>query len=134
MPKVSSRVCSEHFICGTRTVENPDPVLKLGYDYNKPLKSKIPATHIESVSAKKKSKKTCESETSNLVTTLPSASLPNKSIPNEINNTPPDVSNNAEEVSSLDTNNPLISKASRPKHITHDHPYSYGWFDRYGQS
>ena len=31
-PKESSRVCSEHFVDGTPTLQNPDPTLKLGYE------------------------------------------------------------------------------------------------------
>lgn len=32
LPGVDDRVCSEHFIDGMPTLENPDPTLKLGYD------------------------------------------------------------------------------------------------------
>lgn len=62
MPKASSRVCSEHFISGKPTVDNPDPVLKLGYDCRKPHKRKNPATRLESVTAPKKGKRNPGSE------------------------------------------------------------------------
>ncbi|CAN8030882.1 unnamed protein product [Ixodes persulcatus] len=31
-PSKSSRVCSDHFLDGRRTAENPVPFLRLGYD------------------------------------------------------------------------------------------------------
>ena len=34
-PCGNDRVCSEHFVDGIPTVENPNPTLKLGYDLNK---------------------------------------------------------------------------------------------------
>lgn len=41
-PKTSSRVCSEHFVSGKPTEEDPDPILKLGYEAKITLKRKLP--------------------------------------------------------------------------------------------
>ena len=38
-PCSNDRVCSEHFVDGIRTVENPNPALKLGYELKLYLES-----------------------------------------------------------------------------------------------
>jgi len=47
MPKKSSRVCSDHFVRGKPTNENPDPELNLGYKKILKPKRKFPAVRLE---------------------------------------------------------------------------------------
>ena len=44
-PCGSDRVCSEHFIDGIPTRENPNPTLKLGYDIKSNLKLETDKTN-----------------------------------------------------------------------------------------
>lgn len=54
-PGTSDRICSNHFVNGEPTLENPDPILDLGYE--KEMKSKRRVLKRGSVSLQKKSKK-----------------------------------------------------------------------------
>lgn len=48
VPSESSRVCSEHFISGTRTSANPTPVLKLGYELKARKETPLSEIHQDS--------------------------------------------------------------------------------------
>lgn len=84
LPKNSSRVCSEHFTAGKPTDDNPDPVLKLGYERKLQSKRKLPAERTEPPVKRPKTCLECllepdEQETTNIeLVSIDVTTTPNK--------------------------------------------------------
>ena len=133
-PKPSSRVCSAHFVSGKPTYENPDPVLKLGYQ--SPVSSlrrrKLPTERTPPLPLKRSRK----SETHETVTDTdfanPSMSrVGGHEFPSTATNhkkSVDDTSIGSESMGDFGPN-PNDIKQSNKSHIFNDHGYCYGWQD-----
>ena len=133
-PKPSSRVCSAHFVSGKPTDDNPDPVLKLGYQ--SPVSSlrrrKLPTERTPPLPLKRSRK----SETHETVTDTdfanPSTSrVGGHEFPSTATKHKKSVDDTSIGSESMGDFGPNANdtKQSNKSHIFSDHGYCYGWQD-----
>ena len=131
-PKPSSRVCSAHFVSGKPTDENPDPVLKLGYQstVSSLRRRKLPTERTPPLPLKRSRK----SETHETVTDTdfanPSTSrVGGHEFPSTATNHKKSVDDTSIGSESMGDFGPNTNdnKQSNKSHIFSDHGYCYGW-------
>lgn len=115
-PTKSSRVCSDHFISGQPTTNDPDPALNLGYERCQHRKRKEP-TDRSGLPAIKTSKK---AKSESPVLEIENHGNINGDI--AIENKENDNDENKQTHQTCDENK---------QNILHDHGYSYGWSEIY---
>lgn len=118
MPKKSSRVSSDHFVCGKATKENPDPELNLGYKKILKPKRKLPAVRLEIPTKCPKLDKSHK----DIVQTGSLTSAFKEVNPNTLPSEVLDSCSAGEEIPS--ENN---QSSGGTAHIRQDHLYCYGW-------
>ena len=134
LPKNSSRVCSEHFTAGKPTDDNPDPVLKLGYERKLQSKRKLPAERTEPPVKRPKTCLECllepdEQETTNIeLVSIDVTTIPNKET-GVVNTTNTVVSEEKDTCDYVGDHGMVESSRKRPHHVTHDHSYCDGQFE-----
>ncbi|XP_020912997.1 uncharacterized protein LOC110250723 [Exaiptasia diaphana] len=130
LPKKASRVCSEHFVDEKPTENNPDPILKLGYDFQVPKKRKLP-TERPLLSVKRPKHSSQESSASESIpTTVEPDDSPEVTLTSCSEEIPVNYECSNYSSSTITTSNLAEEQnTERPWHIIHDHAYSYGWYE-----
>jgi hypothetical protein len=106
MPNKSSRVCSNHFVSGKPTAENPLPTLKLGYNLAQNTKRKPPPNRGQ---ASSKWKRDCLSESES--TECPTNDQPNPTV-TRLQNADVTVSEKESENTSSENHNDNVDKTT----------------------
>ena len=117
MPTKSSRVCSDHFVWGKPTNENPDPELNLGYKKILKPKRKFPAVRLEIPTKCSKLDKSPKD-----IVETGSTSAFKEVNPNTLQSEVLDSCGAGEEIPP--ENN---QSSGSTAHIRQDHVYCYGW-------
>lgn len=124
MPKKSSRVCSEHFVSGKPTEENPDPILNLGYEPKLVPKRKGPSPRSGPPKKRKKSVK----RSNELAGNADQAATNNgTSVDNPSTCSAESAEAIATETERLDCSPELSVEPECSSNLVHDHGYCYGW-------